>query len=280
MGVHIVTDSTADIPRSMAERLGITVVPLKVHFTDRHYVDGVDIDPPTFFRMLRESKEIPTTSQVNPDEFEPVFKHIRAEGDEILCVFISSKMSGTAQSAYVTRQEMGEEGIYIVDSGSVSFAEGLLVLEAVDMAAQGMDAASIAAKLEELKKKCRLYAVVDTLEYLKKGGRLSPASAMIGTVLNIKPIITIEDGLVEAVGKARGTQKAFDWMEKQMENTHQTVDNKRICIGHTDSPEKLGQLKEWLLARWTPVEINVCEIGTVVGTHAGPGCTGFAFIED
>lgn len=280
MGVQIVTDSTADIPKSMAQRLGIEIVPLKVHFKDKQFIDGVDIDSPTFFKMMRESKDIPTTSQVNPEEFEPIFRRIRDKGDEILGIFISSKMSGTAQSAFIARQTLGDEGIHLVDTGTVTFAEGLLVLEAVDMAKNGMDAASIAARLEELKTKCRLYAVVDTLEYLKKGGRLSPASAILGTVLNIKPIITVEDGLVDAVGKARGTQKAFAWMEQQMEKTGQTLNGKRVAVGHSDSPEKLAQLKEWLFARWSPAETVVSEIGTVVGTHAGPGCTGFAFIED
>lgn len=280
MGVCILTDSTADVPHNLAQRLGITVVPLKVLFGGKQYIDGVDIDSPAFFRMMRETREVPTTSQVNPDEFEPIFRRIRAAGDEIVGIFISSKMSGTAQSAYITRQAMGDEGIFIIDSETVTFAEGQLVLEAARMAAEGLDAATIAGRIEEMKRKCRLYAVVDTLEYLKKGGRLSPASAMLGTVLNIKPIITIENGLVEAVGKARGTQKAFDWMEKQVQKTGQTLTGKRVNLGHTDSPEKLAQLKEWLLARWTPAEITVSEIGTVVGTHAGPGCTGFAFIED
>jgi len=280
MGVRIVTDSTADIPKSMAQRLGIEIVPLKVHFKDKQFIDGVDIDSPTFFKMMRESKDIPTTSQVNPEEFEPIFRSIRDKDDEVLGIFISSKMSGTTQSAFIARQNLGEEGIHLVDTGTVTFAEGLLVLEAVDMAKNGMDAASIAARLEEMKGRCRLYAVVDTLEYLKKGGRLSPASAMIGTVLNIKPIITIEDGLVDAAGKARGTQKAFAWMEQQMEKTGQTLNGKRVALGHSDSPEKLAQLKDWLYERWSPAETVVSEIGTVVGTHAGPGCTGFAFIED
>ena len=280
MGVCIVTDSTADIPKSMAQRLGIEIVPLKVHFKDKQFIDGVDIDSPTFFKMMREAKDIPTTSQVNPEEFEPIFRRIRDRGDEIVGIFISSKMSGTAQSAFIARQTMGDEGIHLVDTGTVTFAEGLLVLEAVDMANNGMDAASIAARVEALKAKCRLYAVVDTLEYLKKGGRLSPASAILGTVLNIKPIITIDDGLVDAAGKARGTQKAFAWMEQRMEKTGQTLNGKRVSLGHTDSPEKLEQLKEWLFGRWTPAETVVSEIGTVVGTHAGPGCTGFAFIED
>jgi len=280
MGVRIVTDSTADIPKSMAERLGIEIVPLKVHFKDKQFIDGVDIDSATFFRMMREAKDIPTTSQVNPDEFEPIFRRIREAGDEILGIFLSSKMSGTAQSAFIARQNLGDEGIHLVDTGTVTFAEGLLVLEAVDMAKNGMDAASIAARLEEMKGKCRLYAVVDTLEYLKKGGRLSPASAILGTVLNIKPVITVENGLVDAVGKARGTQKAFDWMEQQMKKNGQTLNGKRVALGHTDSPEKLAQIKEWLMKRWAPTETVVSEIGTVVGAHAGPGCTGFAFIED
>ena len=280
MGVRIVTDSTSDIPRSMAERLGIEIVPLKVHFKDKQFVDGVDINSATFFKMMREAKEVPTTSQVNPDEFEPIFQRILDGGDEILGIFISSKMSGTTQSAFIAQQTLGEDRIHLVDTGTVTFALGYLVLAAVDMVKEGMDAASIAAKLEEMKGKCRLYAVVDTLEYLKKGGRLSPASAMIGTVLNIKPIITIDNGLVEAVGKARGTQKAFDWMEQQLKKTGQTLTGKRVALGHSDSPEKLAQLKEWMMERWTPAEVIVSEIGTVVGTHAGPGCTGFAFLED
>lgn len=280
MGVRIVTDSTSDIPRSMAQRLGIEIVPLKVNFREKQFIDGVDIDSPTLFKMMRESRDIPTTSQVNPDEFEPIFKRIQDAGDEIVGIFISGKMSGTAQSAYIARQALGEAGIHIVDTGTVTFALGLLVLAAVDMAREGLDAAAIAGRLEAMKNRCRLYAVVDTLEYLKKGGRLSPASAMLGTVLNIKPIITIENGLVEAVGKARGTQKAFAWMEQQMKKTGQTLDVKKIAVGHSDSPEKLAQLKEWILSRWAPAEIIACEIGTVVGTHAGPGCTGFAFMED
>lgn len=280
MSIKIVTDSTADLPQSIIEDYDITVVPLKIIFGEDVFVDGVDIDGPTFFERLQQAKEMPKTSQVNPNEFYPVFKNILTQGDEIVGIFISSDMSGTAQSATIAKSDLDSDKIHIIDSQTVTFELGALVIKAAQMVKQGKDAEAIIAEIEALKKRTQLYAMIDTLEYLVKGGRLRATSGMIGTALQLKPIITIKNGLVESISKQRGRKKAFKWIKTEMDRKGQTIEGKTVFVGHSNAPEIMEEFKRWLLSQWQPKEIIESEIGPIVGVHAGPGCVGLVVVDE
>ena len=207
--IRIVTDSTSDLSRERREELNIESLPLSVHFGEETFRDGVDITNREFYERLAQVETLPTTAQVNPEEFAALFRKYLDQGDEVVGIFISGAMSGTCQSAAIARDMVdGEAHIFIVDSHTVTFALGLLVETAVLLRDQGLSAREIAARIEELSGRTRLLAVVDTLKYLKMGGRIRAATAVVGGLLGISPIITIENGLVESIGKARGRKAA------------------------------------------------------------------------
>ena len=217
MAIKIITDSTCDIDISRQEELGIEIVPLSIKFGDKEYIDGVTLTKSEFYKLLAQCDELPTTAQVNPKRFEKIFSDYINNGDEVIGLFISSKLSGTFQSAIIAKNLVGSEKIHLVDSKTVTFPLGLLVLEAAKMRDQGMSALEIIEKLEDLKTRLRFYAVLDTLKYLKMGGRLSPTSAFFGSVLQIKPIVSIVDGEVIAVDKKKGLRAASQSIGKKVE---------------------------------------------------------------
>lgn len=280
MSVRIVTDSTADLPCDIVRKLNIEVVPLKVLFGTKEYVDGVNMDNKTFYRMLKESESLPTTAQVTPEEFTVRFQKILDKGDDIVAIFISSAMSGTSQSAHIAKQQLGADNIYIIDSQTVTFELGFLVYEAALMAQGGLRASEIAMCIERMKQKSRLLAVVDTLEYLQKGGRLKAGAAVVGTILHVKPVISIEGGLVVNLAKPRGTKKAFSQIRDFIHESGQSLDGKRIIIGNTNAPDKVREFTDYIKSIWSPSEILVFDIGTVVGTHVGEGAVGVVYLQD
>ncbi len=277
MAIKIITDSTSDISLDLQAKLGIEIVSLSVHFGDREYVDGVSLTKPQFFQMLRESAELPTTAQVNPERFEKLFEKYMKSGDEVIGIFISGKLSGTYQSAVIAKEMLGAENIYLIDSLSVSFGLALLVYEMIKMRDAGKTAAEICAAVEELKKRQKFYAVIDTLKYLKMGGRLSASSAFFGSMLHIKPIVSIEDGEIKAFDKKKGHKAASQRVAQKM--TEEKPDsNYRIFFGDTDSPEFLNLLKEAAAAVTDISGSETVALGSVVGTHGGPGCVGVSYI--
>ena len=201
--VRILTDSTSELSAARQAELGVEVAPLTVHFGEETFRDGVDITNHAFYDRLRRAEALPVTAQVNPEEFVNRFRtHVEA-GDEVVGIFLSSLLSGTFQSASIARDIVDETHIFVVDSGAVTFGLGLLVEYAVMLRDQGRSAARIAEEVQAISGRVRLLAVVDTLKYLKMGGRISTATALVGGVLGISPIITIENGLVASIGKAR-----------------------------------------------------------------------------
>lgn len=276
MAVKIVTDSTSDLPKQIAEQYGISVVPLKVLFGDEEYRDGIDLTNEEFYTKMARQKELPTTAQVNPGEFEEEFSKHLDNGDDVIGIFISSKLSGTYSSAVMAKEILNKGRIYVIDSKSATFGLGLLVIEAAEMAAQGIDAEEIYQRIEILKDQVVFYGVIDTLEYLKKGGRLSATSAIAGSILGIKPIISLIDGAVAVIGKARGRKKAFLWMMGDLKENHVDLNGKRICIAHAMAPEGIKELKQLILHQHKPKELVEFSLGPVIGTHAGPGCIGFS----
>ncbi|NLL51501.1 MAG: DegV family protein [Peptococcaceae bacterium] len=280
MPLKVITDSTCDLPAQLVKDLGITVIPLKVLFGEEVYTEGVDITNQEFYSKMEEHKELPKTAQANPSEFVDEFnKHLR-NGDEVLGIFISSKLSGTYSSAVIAKDMLNDNRINLIDSEFATFGLGLLVAEAAEMARDGKSAPEIVERIEKVKREMHFYGAINTLENLKKGGRLTTTSAIAGTFLGIKPIITIKNGSVELLSKARGLKKAFTWMLEDAIKNGADLNSKTVYLAHAENPEGLEDLKQMILARFKPQRIIECEIGSVVGTHTGVGCVGFCCLKD
>lgn len=277
MAIRIITDSTSDIPMENQASLGIDIVPLSVIFEGKKFTDGIDLKKEQFYEMLSNSATLPTTSQVNPDEFEVLFKSFIDAGDTVIGIFISSKLSGTYQSAVIAKEALESDQIFIVDSKSATFGLALLVYEAIKMRDRGDGAAKIFAALNKLADRVKFYAVVNTLKYLKMGGRLSSSAAILGGVLHIKPLVSIIDGEVKSVAKERGQKAAFAWildkLKKEAPDTQYP-----IVAGHSNDTEAMEEFITYITSAMNMSRPAVCEIGCVIGTHSGPGCVGLAYI--
>ena len=276
--VQIITDSTCDMDKKRLEELGVRVVPLTVNFGEKSYIDGVELSIEEFYEKLAHTQELPTTSQVNPADFENVFKEYIKNGDDIVGLFISSKLSGTYQSAVIARESIAPQHIHLVDTLTVSFGLNLMVEIAVKLRDQGCGAKMIADTIRKLSKKNRLIASVDTLKYLKMGGRLSATSAFVGSVLGISPIVTLTDGKVAVLGKARGQKGAFRFMLDYMQK-HGRCPEYPVSFGHSNSKDALEKCMGFFAPYLNDAEVFTGNIGCVVGTHAGPGAVGIAYIE-
>ncbi len=278
MAIRIITDSTSDIDLADQKALGIDIVSLNVIFDDKKFTDGVDLKKDQFYEMLSKAEHLPTTSQVNPDGFEDLFKGYIDAGDEIIGIFISSKLSGTYQSAVIVQQALASNNIYVVDSKSATFGLALLVYEAIKQRDSGVPAKEIFDSLMSLRDRIEFYAVVDTLKYLKMGGRLSSSAAFLGGMLNIKPLVSLIDGEVKSPGKARGQSAAFAAIaEKIKENAPDK--NYPIVSGHTNDPKLMDDFNAYIEKSAGVKPDHICEIGCVIGTHSGPGCVGLAYVK-
>jgi DegV family protein with EDD domain len=264
----------------LVNELGIAVVPLKVLFGDEMYTEGIDITSHQFYIKMSEHKDLPKTAQVNPGEFVEAFSRHLQEGNEVLGIFISSKLSGTYSSAVIAKKTLADDRIHLIDSEFATFGLGLLVAEAAKMARKGSTAEEVVHRVEVMKKQMHFYGVINTLENLKKGGRLTTSSALAGSLLGIKPIITIKNGSVELIGKARGLKRAFAWVMEDAIRSGADFNGKTVCFAHAANPEGLDQLKHLVRARYQPEKIIECEIGSVVGTHTGAGCVGVCCLKN
>ncbi len=276
--IRILTDSTADFPPEEARALGVRVVPLTVNFGDEHYRDGVDIVPEEFYEKLAAAPKLPTTSQPSPELFLAEFADAKAAGDEVVCVLISSALSGTFQSAQIAREETGYEPIYLVDSKQATLGEQVLVRRAVQRMRQGFTAAEIAADLEECRDRVHLFALVDTLKYLHKGGRLPAAVAIAGGLLGIKPVIGVLDGKVVMADKARGLPGAYVAIFKQIGKVGGIDEDWPVLVGYTGKKAGAEPFMRYVTQNLHLQKPALCPIGPVIGVHAGPGAAGVAFI--
>lgn len=275
--IEIITDSTCDISPAAAEEMGIRVLHLTVQFGEESFRDGLDISNADFYGRLRTAQTLPTTSQINPDAFASAFQEALDRGNQVVGIFLSAELSGTFQSAVIAKEMLDSEDIFVVDSRQVALSLNLLVTEAVRLRGEGKTASEIADELTALREKVRLYAVVDTLKYLKMGGRISAATAVVGGVLGITPIIALKDGKVESAGKTRGRKAGVQWIREQA-NGEELDFSRPLALGHTDCLEALDAMAAGfsdLVPEFTSV--FSCEIGAVVGTHAGPGAAGVAY---
>lgn len=276
--VKILTDSSCDLSPARCEELGVEMLPITVNFGEESFRANIDITNDEFYEKLSQASELPKTAQISPAFFEKKFSEYKDSGDEVVCLFISSRMSGTLQSAAVAKDVLGAENIYLPDTLNVTFALGLLVEEAVKMRDRGLPAAEITRQVEELVPRVRLWALIDDLKYLKMGGRLSATSALVASILGICPIITLKDGLVEVVGKARGKKAAFKFIQGLMKKEPASADY-CITVGHAAAPQTRDDFMEFMSGELKKREVRKLDIGSIVGTHTGPGACGLAYIK-
>lgn len=282
--VCIVTDSTSDIPAETRQALGIEVVPLKVHFGNETFLDSVDIQPEQFYERLTQSSMPPTTSQPSPVDFVDLYKRILAEEPDaqIISIHLSSAMSGTYQSAVLARSLLEQDAdIATIDSRSACYGFGQLVVLAAEAAQQGKTKDEIVALVEKARSEMVLFFLVDTLEFLQKGGRIGKASAILGSLLNIKPILSLdEEGTIYSVDKARGQKKAMariiELMKKQIDSDRTL----RVVVAHANAVQAADDLSALIREHFRVSSLSYTSIGPVIGTHAGPGTVAvFALVE-
>ncbi len=280
MAIKIIVDSASDITQEEAKEMGITVVPIEITFGEQVYFDGVDLLTEEFYNKLTSSKTLPTTSQINPYRWEEVFKEETKNGDEVVAVILSSKLSGTYNSACEAAKNV--KGVYVVDSLSATIGERMLVEYALELSKSGKTAEEIKTELDEVKNKLCIKAIVDTLEYLKKGGRVSAATAFIGGMLNVKPLIAVIGGEVKSIAKAMGTKKAFKTLTEVIKAEGE-VDFEKPCgmiwSGNDKSAMDKYKEEQAVIFEGANKEIPEHIIGSTIGVHVGPGAVGFAFFK-
>jgi len=276
----VVLDSTADFPDAQIRFPNMRVVPLYVRFGEESFRDYVELDPHGFYERLRAAAELPTTSQPTPQDFMSTYNALSGY-ERIYSIHISSKLSGTFQSASLAASELGGDRVRLIDSESASVGIGMLAIAIQELLARGATDEEIEALAERHREHAGLLFTVDTLEFLAKGGRIGRARALAGNLLNVKPILTIQDGEVVPLARARGRQKALEEFRKRFEEATEDGPGLAVGIAHAEAEETVEQLRAIVLASRPQAEIKlVTSLGAVVGTHAGPGTVGFFWFQD
>lgn len=282
MAIRFIIDSAADIIPSEAEALGLIHIPLKVMFGEMEYSDAVDLTHKEFYEKLIEGDEFPKTSQINPNTFASVFRKVVDDGDTAVVITLSGKLSGTYQSAMIAAEDF-EGKVFVVDSENVCIGERILIQYGLKLRDQGFHSSEIAAELDVQKKHIRVLALLDTLEYLKKGGRISAAVAFAGNVLSIKPVIAVENGEVSLVGKARGSKKGNNLLRELIANCGGINFDKPYALAYSGlSDHLLQKYIEDSAEIWAPhaEKLPISSVGCTIGTHVGPGAVAVAFFEN
>jgi len=272
--IHLVTDSTSDITQAEAAKLGVTLVPLVVRFGEDQYRDGVDLEPDAFYTLLQRNTAHPTTSQPTPEQFADVYRSLLKNADDrVVSLHISAKLSGTLQSAHLAAKEFDPDQIHLVDTESVSGGLQLLVLAALQDIAAGKAAPVVAAAALARRSKVSIFVLLDTLTYLQRGGRIGRAQALVGALLNVKPVLTVNDGEVAPMARVRSRKQGID---KILELVKTRKPLQRIAVFHASVPDFIGVLADRVHAENPGVEVSSGRIGPVVGAYAGPGGIGVA----
>ena len=279
MKIRIITDSAADLPQPCRPEL--TILPMTVTFGTEQFLDGVDLTHRQFYEKLIEGDILPTTSQINPAQFEEAFRQAGEAGEAVVAVLLSSKLSGTCQSACIAAQEYPGR-VFVVDSENATLGERILVERALELMDQGLEAAAIANRLEAEKKDIRLVALLDTLEYLKRGGRISSSAALVGGLLSIKPVVAVERGEVVMLGRARGSKNGNNLLVQEIQKTNGVDFGRPYLLGYTGLEDSL--LQKYIAdsaALWTGRvdELPLGPVGGTIGTHVGPGGIAIAFFS-
>ncbi|MFR3499230.1 DegV family protein [Paraclostridium bifermentans] len=272
--IKLVCDSLSDIPKELINKYDIHVVPLTVIFDNKEYIDGVDLSKEEFYKMLRNSENMPKTSQCTYIQFLDTFKKYISQGKEILYIGGSSAASGTLQSATMAKNDLDGE-VYIFDTKNLSIGSSCFVLSAAEMIENGEPVSNIINHLEEVKKSIKIFFTVDTLDYLQKGGRLSLAKATIGNMLNIKPILSVEEGIVKPVGQVRGKKQVLNKIINTIkENIGNDLSKKRVMLTYGDNELELISFKEKIEKEFDVSKIIVENVSSSICSHTGPGIIG------
>ena len=280
MSVRIITDSASDI--ITVDNPYLEVLPLTVSFGDAVYRDGIDLTHKHFYEMLVEGDELPRTGQVNPYAFTQAIEHAHADGDIPVIITLSSKLSGTYESAR-TAADQASGTVYVVDSKNVTVGERILVEYALRLVGQGLDAASIAREVEAARERVVVIGLLDTLEYLRRGGRISAAAGAFGEMLSIKPVIDIEDGEVQMLGRARGSKNGRNLLTQQVERAGGIDFSLPLALGYAGLSDALLQKyirdSRHLWVEYPGESLPVYTVGATIGTHVGPGAIALAFFK-
>ena len=278
MNVKIIVDSASDIPQSMANDWGIDVLPLKIRFGDEEFLDGVTMTNTEFYERLIETDTLPKTSQIPPGEYADAFARATEKGEEVICMTLSSGVSGSFQSAMIAAADFPDR-VHVIDTHQFSISYYILTEYAVRLRNEGKSVKEIIDEIEAIKDRVKVLSIFDTLEYLKAGGRLSSAASFVGGLLSIKPVITITEGKVEVIGRARGSKNGNNILIKNIQKCG--VDySKPHCFGYTGLSDKM--LKKYIqdsadIYKGDPDAVNIVSVGATIGTYAGPGAIAVAF---
>ena len=282
MGFRIITDSASDMPQETAAKLGVTVMPIHTRFGDEEYLDGVTLKPREFFEKLVETDEIPRTSQITPYEFGQEFEKWISAGDGVLCITMSAGVSGTYQSACAAAAEYGDR-VIVIDSRQFCISLYVLIQYACICRDRGMSMEETGDAIEKVKGRVHVISVFATLEYLRLGGRISSAAALAGNLLSIKPVITVRDGVVEVISRARGTKKALKMAVDFIRQVGGIDESMPRCLGFTGASEDVmtSFLSDYAAAYKDYVSgLTIVPVGATVGTYAGPGAVALAFFDN
>lgn len=275
--VIVVTDSSASLPEAVRKELDIRVIPLWLIWDEKSYLDGVDIDPETFYRRLRSSKSLPSSTQPTVAEFKDYYSSLGEICCGVVCVLASSKISGTVDSALAAREQISDVPVMVVDSRFSAMGQGLIAVQAARAAASGKPIEEVARIAEQTRAETNLLFVVDTLEYLHKGGRIGGAKRLLGTALNIKPILHFEEGLIQPLSQTRTKRKA---VQELLEIASARLGSKSMAeagVVHVNCLDEGEALVELVRERFNPSQVHLSDVSPVVGTHVGPGGLGLAF---
>jgi DegV family protein with EDD domain len=280
--IAIVTDSTAFLPAEFIKQYNMTVAPLVVIWDEKNFHDGVDIQPSEFYTRLKTSKTMPSTSQVSVGIMHVTFQNLVSQGYEVLGIFLSSKLSGTMQSAMQAREMMGADGekVTVVDSLATSMFMGFFVLAAARALEKGATMQECLATVERTRANSGIFFAVDTLEFLHRGGRIGGAQRFIGSALNLKPILTIRDGKVEGIERIRTKSKAHDRLLELAAERLEGKQNVRLATVHANAREDAEALLARATQQFNPVETVCSDLSPVIGTHTGPGTIGLVYSFD
>jgi DegV family protein with EDD domain len=269
--IGVVTDSTADFPGDAQERLGIQMVPLSVIWDRDSFRDKIDLSISDFYAMLRRRSSLPTTSAPPAGLFEETYERLLGQVDHVISVHLAGKLSATYEVARGAAERVGGGRISVIDSGQTTLCLGWLAMRAAELAAEGTEPAAIVAELEGWVPRLRLYAVLDTLEYLQRGGRIGRAQALVGSLLNFKPLLLVKEGEVLPIERPRSRASAMRRIVDVMASQGRVL---RAAVAHGDTPEVLDELTRMVEERIPGVPVDRGQIGIVLGTHAGPGVIG------
>jgi len=277
--IAVVTDSTAYLPPQLVAQYGIHVIPLQLVWGGETLLDGVTTDPQTFYERLSHSGDLPTTSQPSAGDFADLFAEVASGADGIVGVFISTGLSGTVTSAWGARESLPDLPIEVVDSRFTSMGQGFVTLGAARAAAKGEGLAEVASAARELVPRVNVLFVVDTLEYLHRGGRIGGASRVLGSALRIKPLLHLTEGRIDVLERVRTKRKA---VERMLEVMKERVGDAAVHVSviHADAAEEATRLQERIRERFPCIELHLAELSPVIGAHVGPGTVGVAFYTE